>query len=105
MNSPARPVHAAAHCSTCQAVCCRLTVVLRPEERVPAHLTARTPEGLRVMKHAEDGWCAALDRTHMNCGIYEQRPAECRRFVMNGPYCKALRAEYDGLAVPHKPAA
>lgn len=30
----------------------------------------------------------------MNCGIYETRPEVCRRFVMGGPYCNAVRAEY-----------
>lgn len=104
MSSPARRVRTAARCSACQAVCCRLTVVLQPEERIPDHLTESLPEGLRVMKHGEDGWCAALDRVRMNCGIYENRPAECRRFVMNGPYCRSLRAAFDaGMA--HEPAA
>lgn len=47
------------------------------------------------MKHGEDGWCVALDRTHMNCGIYEMRPEVCRRFTMNGPYCKAIYADWN----------
>jgi uncharacterized protein len=42
------------------------------------------------MRHGENGWCAALNSAHMNCGIYETRPAVCRRFVMNGPYCKTI---------------
>lgn len=46
------------------------------------------------MAHAEDGWCVALDRTRMNCGIYENRPAVCRRFFMGGPYCRAIRSDY-----------
>ena len=87
-----------AHCSACEAVCCRLMVVLQPEDRVPAHLTARSPEGLLVMKRGEDGWCVALNGARMNCGIYETRPAVCRRFVMNGPYCRAIRAEYSDPA-------
>lgn len=94
MSSPAKPAKAAFDCSTCEAVCCRLTVVLQPDDRVPDHLTTHTPEGLHVMKRGEDGWCVALNRTHMNCGIYENRPSVCRRFVMKGPYCKAVRADY-----------
>jgi len=105
MSSPARPVSTPAHCSACQAVCCRLTVVLQPEEPMPEHLTAISPEGLRVMKHAEDGWCVALDRTRMNCGIYENRPSECRRFVMNGPYCRSIRAEFYAAGARHEPSA
>lgn len=96
MISPANPAKGAARCSSCEAICCRLTVVLQPEERIPDHLTTHSPEGLRVMKHGEDGWCVALDRTRKNCGIYETRPSVCRRFVMNGAYCRAVRADYRG---------
>jgi Fe-S-cluster containining protein len=83
-----------ADCARCDAVCCRLTVVLQPEDRPPAHLTTVLPSGLHVMAHDEEGWCVALDSARMNCGIYGSRPAVCRRFVMNGPYCKAVREEY-----------
>jgi Fe-S-cluster containining protein len=83
-----------AHCSRCDAVCCRLTVVLQPEDRIPAHLTTTLPSGLHVMARDEEGWCVALDGARMNCGIYESRPDVCRRFVMDGPYCNAIRADY-----------
>jgi uncharacterized protein len=84
----------AAHCSRCDAVCCRLMVVLQPTDNVPPHLTTHLENGLHVMTRDEEGWCVALDGAQMNCGIYETRPAVCRRFVMNGPYCRAIRAEY-----------
>ncbi|RUL75940.1 YkgJ family cysteine cluster protein [Dyella choica] len=83
-----------ANCATCAAVCCRLIVVLAPEDNVPTHLTSYLPNGVHVMAHGEDGWCVALDRTHMNCGIYADRPSTCRRFVMGGPYCRAVRSDY-----------
>lgn len=83
-----------ANCAQCDAVCCRLTVVLQPEDRVPPHLTTRTAAKLLVMAHDEEGWCVAMDGARMNCGIYETRPSVCRRFVMNGPYCHAVREEY-----------
>lgn len=92
----------AAQCSQCDAVCCRLTVVLQPEDKIPAHLTAYLPGGLRVMARDEEGWCVALDGARMNCGIYQSRPDVCRRFVMGGPYCKAVRADY---FEPHAPGA
>ena len=82
-----------ADCTQCDAVCCRLTVVLQPEDNIPSHL-ATYQGGLRVMARDEDGWCVALDGARMNCGIYESRPSVCRRFVMGGPYCNALREEY-----------
>lgn len=108
MSSPATVAKGPARCSACEAVCCRLTVILQPDERIPEHLTTYSPEGLHVMKHDVDGWCAALNRTRMNCGIYETRPAVCRRFVMNGAYCKAIRADYaeQGIAgTRQEPAA
>lgn len=81
-------------CSTCDAVCCRLTVVLEPHESVPAHLVDRDLNGLRVMARADDGWCRALDRERMRCGIYETRPCVCRKFVMGAAYCRDERTQY-----------
>ena len=46
------------------------------------------------MARDEEGWCVALDSARMCCSIYESRPEICRRFVMDGPYCRDVRAEY-----------
>lgn len=81
-------------CTACDAVCCRLTVVVLPGDRVPGHLLAHDPKGLTVMARGEDGWCAALDHRHMCCSIYEQRPAICRKFAMGSAYCRAERERY-----------
>jgi Fe-S-cluster containining protein len=81
-------------CDRCEAVCCRLTVVLMPEDRVDPRFTARDDHGLEVMARGEDGWCVALDRKTMLCGIYEQRPAICRSFSMGGPYCRDERDQW-----------
>ena len=83
-----------AHCDACDAVCCRLTVVLMPEDNVAAHLTEKTPAGLHVMARGEDGWCVALDGVRMRCSIYATRPVICRKFTMAGPYCLEVRADY-----------
>ncbi len=81
-------------CSSCDAVCCRLTVLLMPEDNIPAHLTEYTDAGLHVMARDEEGWCVAVDSHHLNCTIYEQRPSICRRFVMGAPYCREVRNTY-----------
>ena len=81
-------------CARCDAVCCRLTVVLQPEDRVPAHLTTRTSAGIDVMARYAEGWCVALDGARMCCGIYDTRPQVCRKFAMAGPYCREVRADY-----------
>lgn len=85
-------------CSRCLALCCRLTVVLGSDERIPAEYTEHNAQGLRVMAHDTSGWCVAVDHATMSCSIYAQRPEQCRRFKMGGPYCLALRAE-NGNAV------
>lgn len=89
--SAARP---AADCAHCDAVCCRLTVVLMPQDDVPARFTTVTDHGLTVMARDAEGWCTAIDSARMCCSIYEQRPQVCRKFVMNGPYCREVRADY-----------
>lgn len=81
-------------CDRCDAVCCRLTVVLQSGDRIPAHLTTYTDEGLEVMARDPEGWCVAVDSAHMRCSIYDTRPEVCRRFVMAGPYCQAVLADY-----------
>ena len=81
-------------CARCDAVCCRLIVVLQPEDQIPNHLTARTEAGLTVMDRDAEGWCVAVDAAHMHCSIYETRPQVCRRFVMDGSYCRQTRADY-----------
>lgn len=84
----------AADCARCDAVCCRLTVVVQPEDRIPSHLTTIDERGIEQMARDEDGWCVAIDSARMCCSIYEERPSVCRRFVMNGPYCREIRKVY-----------
>ena len=84
-------------CSSCDAVCCRLTVVVMPEDRVPRHLVERNAHGVEVMAHDEDGWCVAVDPLRMCCSIYEQRPSICRKFAMGSEYCRDERAAYLNL--------
>ncbi|MGY0798813.1 YkgJ family cysteine cluster protein [Lysobacter sp. A286] len=81
-------------CDHCDAVCCRLTVVVMPEDNVPRHLVERTERGLEVMARDEDGWCVAVDQNRMCCSIYEQRPAICRKFTMGSGYCRSERKAY-----------
>lgn len=90
----APPSSAAITCSACDAVCCRLTVVLLPGDDVPGHLTEVNEAGLLVMAHDEDGWCVAVDGARMCCSIYDSRPAICRGFAMDGPDCHEVRADY-----------
>lgn len=81
-------------CDNCDAVCCRLTVVVMPDDEVPRHLVERSEQGLEVMARDEDGWCVAVDQNRMCCSIYAQRPAICRKFSMGSAYCRDERERY-----------
>ena len=96
----AERVDPSVQCTSCEAVCCRLTVVLMPEDHVPAWLIHRDGTGLETMAKGEDGWCAALDSKHMRCSIYEDRPAICRKYAMGGPSCRDERQKWYGPAIP-----
>ena len=87
-------------CSSCEAVCCRLTVVLMPEDRVPEWLTTRDDHGMETMAKGEDGWCVALDRNTHRCTIYAERPGICRKYAMGGPSCRDERKRWFGAAIP-----
>ncbi len=81
-------------CSKCDAVCCRLTVIVMPEDRVPRGYVAIDDYGMEVMARGEDGWCIALDSQRMCCSIYELRPQACERFVMGAGNCRDEREAY-----------
>ena len=101
LPAKAPPKPAAVHCSTCDAVCCRLLVVILPGDEIPAHLLAVSEHGLEVMARGEDGWCVANDPATHRCSIYETRPQLCRKFAMAGPYCREVRSEYEAArAIP-----
>lgn len=93
-TSASRHVDVDADCGQCDAVCCRLTVVLQPQDRVPERFTTYTDAGLHVMARDEHGWCVAINEARMSCSIYDARPQVCRRFVMAGPYCLGVREDY-----------
>lgn len=86
-------------CDRCDAVCCRLTVVLRDTDVVASEFVALGSVGERTMAHRADGWCVALDSDH-RCSIYSTRPEACRRFTMAGPYCLAVRIDYANFIRP-----
>jgi Fe-S-cluster containining protein len=87
-------------CSACEAICCRLTVVLMPEDRVPEWLIDRDPRGMETLAKGEDGWCAAVDPNTSRCTIYEDRPSICRKYAMGSPSCQDERLKWYGEPVP-----
>ena len=85
-------------CASCKACCCRLEVMLMSEDNVPLHLTEEDRWGGRVMARLDDGWCAALKRDTMLCGIYEHRPTICRDYELGGSDCIAERSSPAALS-------
>ncbi len=82
------------HCDRCDAVCCRLTVVVMSDDLTPRQYVEESDVGPDVMARGEDGWCVALDPLRMCCSIYDLRPQICRKFAMGSAYCRDERAEY-----------
>lgn len=91
LEAYAESVDPTVSCMNCDAVCCRLTVVVMPEDPVPGHFTETTGHGITVMARDEEGWCVAIDQKRMCCSIYDSRPGICRKFAMGGPYCRDVR--------------
>lgn len=85
------PYDAKATCTDCEAVCCRLEVLLITDTGVPEEFIETDRWGGMTMARLKDGWCAALDRSTNLCRIYEKRPWVCREFQMGGPECISER--------------
>ena len=64
----------------------------------PEQFIDEDEDGQQIMGKADDGWCAALDRDTMSCGIYELRPMVCREFDMGGSDCLRERADWRRIA-------
>jgi Fe-S-cluster containining protein len=90
-------------CAACEAVCCRLTVVLGAADCIPDHLVSHGSNGVDTMAHGPDGWCAGLDHVNKRCGIYTDRPAVCRKFAMGGGYCRLERQKFARSSHPGIP--
>lgn len=95
-ESDAERIDPTIHCGECEAVCCRLPVLLLPGDRVPLWARDHDVYGLEIVAKADDGWCVALDRQTMRCTIYESRPQICAGFAMGGWGCRDERATWFG---------
>lgn len=82
-------------CSTCQACCCHLEVMIITDTGVPEQHIARDRWGGETMLRLDDGWCSALDRETLMCTIYENRPLICREFEMGSYECKEERKAHN----------
>lgn len=83
-------------CADCEAVCCRLPVLLLSGDSVPIWAIDHDEHGLEIVAKADDGWCVALDRRTMRCTIYARRPQICAEFAMGGEGCRDERDAWFG---------
>ncbi len=81
-------------CEHCAAVCCREEVLCIADGDIPERFIERAADGSETMRRLDDGWCAALNRADMRCGIYAERPLPCRELDMGGVDCLRLRARF-----------
>lgn len=79
-------------CSSCQACCCRLEVMIISDTGVPQKHIAQDEWGGETMLRLKDGYCSALDRQTSMCTIYNNRPLICRDFEMGSFECEVERA-------------
>jgi Fe-S-cluster containining protein len=79
-------------CSSCQACCCRLEVMIITDTGVPERHIDVDEWGSETMLRLEDGYCSALNRETFMCSIYENRPWICREFEMGSYECRNERA-------------
>lgn len=63
------------------------------EDDVPLALIEIDHWGGHIMARLDDGWCAALNRDTLLCGIYERRPAICREYELGGIDCLQERSK------------
>lgn len=96
MDPNADSIDPSVTCSDCQAVCCRLTVVVFPSDHIPEWLIHRDEFGTTTLMKNEGGWCAAVDPKTSRCMIYEQRPEICRNYAMGSPGCRDARDKWFG---------
>ena len=81
------------HCSTCQAACCQMQVMIIDDTGMPDRFIETDASGIQSVRRLEDAWCKALNRNTFLCDQYAVRPTICREFEMGGADCQSTRVE------------
>lgn len=80
----------------CRAACCRLRFALSVQDVEEG--TVKWDLGRPYMiRHSADGYCHQLDRTTLQCGIYENRPIVCRGYDCRKD--KRIWSDFEGKIV------
>ena len=76
------------HCDACEAVCCRLTVVLMPDDHVPAWLVHRDAHGMEGQFQAQAGVYGREKEACRVCGAAIRRITQGGRSTFYCPKCQ-----------------
>jgi len=74
---PAEPIDCENRVPLCKAACCRLSVLLSPQDLAEG-IVSWDSRRRYFNSQKPDGYCVHLERPACRCSIYENRPAACR---------------------------
>jgi Fe-S-cluster containining protein len=100
--APSEPdvlVDCAARMPVCRAVCCKLAVALSKPE-VEAGRLAWDAGRPYYLRKGPDGRCSHQVRETGACGVYDERPAPCRRYTCATD--RRIWADFDGMVLNHE---
>ena len=63
----------------CRAVCCTLTFALTRDEVSKGNIKHNQERPFFISRNT-DGYCTHLDRSSMECTVWNDRPLRCRRY-------------------------
>lgn len=92
-------VDCAARMHVCRAVCCKLAVALSKPE-VEAGRLAWDAGRPYYLRKGTDGRCSHQVRTTGGCGVYDERPAPCRRYSCATD--RRIWTDFDGMVLNHE---
>jgi hypothetical protein len=73
----AEPIDCENRVALCKAACCRLSVLLSPQDLAEG-IVSWDPRRRYFNSQDADGYCVHLERPPCRCSIYANRPAPCR---------------------------
>jgi hypothetical protein len=63
----------------CRAACCTLTFALTRDEVLKGNIKHNREKPFFISRNT-DGYCTHLDRSSMECTVWNDRPLRCRRY-------------------------
>jgi len=73
------PSHGCKRRRTCKSICCSFIFALTKEE-VAKGIIKWNEKRPYFIARGKDGFCPHLDRKHLRCCIYNDRPKRCRKY-------------------------